>query len=141
MVKEMSADDIVVDLIQADEGYSEIIYEDTLGNLTVGYGTLLREGVKIPGAALEIMFGYKLAESVAYYNSLGLNLSGPRRAVIISMLYQLGYSGVKGFKNMLYALYAGDYENAAKHMLDSKWAVQTPARAQRSAEIMRTGKI
>jgi len=42
---------------------------------------------------------------------------------------------------MLYALYAGDYEDAAKHMLDSKWAVQTPARAQRSAEIMRTGKI
>ena len=135
-------DDMAIDLVQAEEGYCSAIYKDHLGNLTVGYGVLLKEGVSIPAKALEAMFEYNMSKAVAGYNKFGLTLNGPRRAVIISMLYQMGYRGVRGFQNMLKSLYAGDYEAAAKHMLDSKWAkCDTPERAERQADIMKSGKF
>ncbi len=56
------------------------------------------------------------------------------------MAFQLGVNGVANFKKMIAALIARDYAAAAREMLDSNWAkVQTPARAQRMAEMMRTG--
>ena len=135
-------DDMAIDLVQAKEGYCPTVYKDHLGNLTVGYGILLKEGVTIPAKALEAMFEYNMSKAVAGYNKLGLALNGPRRAVVISMLYQMGYHGVRGFTDMLKSLNDRDYEAAADHMLDSKWArVDTPERAERQAEIMRTGEI
>jgi lysozyme len=41
----------------------------------------------------------------------------------------------------LEALRTGDYADAADEMLDSAWARQTPARAQRLAQQMRTGQV
>ncbi|WP_414717526.1 hypothetical protein [Steroidobacter sp.] len=54
------------------------------------------------------------------------------------MAYQLGTNGVTNFKRMCAALRIRDYSAAAIEMLDSTWAKQTPARAKRMAEIMRT---
>jgi lysozyme len=53
------------------------------------------------------------------------------------MAYQLGPSGVVAFKKMLAALEAGDRIAAAEAALDSKWATQTPNRAQRVAALIR----
>ncbi len=47
------------------------------------------------------------------------------------MVFQLGETGVSKFKNMLKALKEGpDYQTAAIEMLDSRWAKQTPNRAE-----------
>jgi lysozyme len=53
------------------------------------------------------------------------------KEIIIEMVFQLGETGVSKFKNMIKALEDGpDYQTAAIEMLDSKWAKQTPQRAE-----------
>ena len=62
-----------------------------------------------------------------------------RQAVLVSMAYQMGVSGLSGFRNTLKAVADGQWADAAKGMLDSKWARQTPARANRHANQMLSG--
>ncbi|WP_336284194.1 glycoside hydrolase family protein [Citrobacter arsenatis] len=64
----------------------------------------------------------------------------PRQDILTSMSYQMGENGLDGFHNMLSAINAEDWDEAATQMLDSTWAKQTPERAQRHAEVMRSGK-
>ena len=60
--------------------------------------------------------------------------------IIIEMVFQLGKTGVSKFKNMWKALSALEYSTAASEMLDSRWAKQTPNRAQTmSAEMAALG--
>jgi lysozyme len=55
------------------------------------------------------------------------------------MAFQMGVTGLMGFKNTLALVEQGKYQDAAENMLKSKWAQQTPARAQRISNQMRTG--
>ena len=57
--------------------------------------------------------------------------------VVVEMSYQMGVRGVNNFRNMWAALQAEDYERAAAEMLDSRWARQTPGRAQSLSDIIR----
>ena len=66
-------------------------------------------------------------------------LDEARTAVLVSMAYQMGVAGLAQFKNTLYLVETKQFEEAAKAMLDSKWARQTPNRARRHAEQMRSG--
>lgn len=67
-------------------------------------------------------------------------LSEPRQAVLVCMAYQMGVEGLLAFKKMLAATERGDYATAAAEMLNSRWARQTPVRAQRMAKQMETGQ-
>lgn len=49
--------------------------------------------------------------------------------VLVEMEFQLGAAGLRGFKKMWAALKRNDYEKAKAEGLDSKWAKQTPERA------------
>ncbi|TXC73977.1 hypothetical protein FSZ31_04445 [Sphingorhabdus soli] len=62
----------------------------------------------------------------------------PRMVALTSMCFQLGAAGLAGFKNTLGMVADGRFADAANNMLASKWAKQTPARANRIAEMMRT---
>ncbi|WP_376787674.1 hypothetical protein [Klebsiella aerogenes] len=64
-----------------------------------------------------------------------------RRAALVNMVFQLGATGVLGFKKMLQYLNNREYSLAADEALDSKWAVQTPARAKRVTEVIRNGNF
>jgi lysozyme len=55
------------------------------------------------------------------------------------MAFQMGTAGLFAFTNTLSLIELGLYEEAAANMLKSKWATQTPARAKRLSEQMRTG--
>lgn len=63
----------------------------------------------------------------------------PRSDVLYSMAYQLGVDGLAAFKNTLLMIANGNFSGAAEAMLASLWARQTPKRAQRQAEMMRSG--
>ena len=58
--------------------------------------------------------------------------------ILVEMSYQLGVNGVLKFKKMWGALKNEDYTEASKQMLDSRWAIQTPNRAKKLAEMMRS---
>jgi lysozyme len=56
------------------------------------------------------------------------------------MVYQMGLSGVLGFRNFCAHFAAGAYRAAAMEMRNSKWArTDSPARAEREARRMETG--
>jgi lysozyme len=52
----------------------------------------------------------------------------------------MGTEGLLKFVNTLAYVRYGKYEEAAEGMLASKWARQTPERAARMAEQMRSGQ-
>lgn len=62
-----------------------------------------------------------------------------RQDVLCNMAFQMGIGGLKQFRFTLGAVRTGQYGLAAKAMLQSKWAKQTPERAAELAEQMRTG--
>lgn len=64
-------------------------------------------------------------------------LNDTRKAVLVNMCFNLGISGLLGFKNTLAFIGAGDFERAANNMLASKWAKQVGLRAIELSEQMR----
>ena len=48
----------------------------------------------------------------------------------------MGFAGVSKFKMMIKALKEKDFTEAAKQMLDSRWAKQTPSRANQLSKQM-----
>lgn len=69
-------------------------------------------------------------------------LSEERRVVLYSMAFQMGIRGLLGFRNTLRFIKNHEYERAARGMLRSKWArIDTPERAKRMSEVMRTGVL
>ena len=58
--------------------------------------------------------------------------------IILEMVFQLGKTGVSKFKKMWSALKNNDYKKASEEMLDSKWAKQTPERAESLADLMKS---
>ena len=67
------------------------------------------------------------------------NCNPARQDILISMAYQMGVDELALFRGTLGSIAAGDFNAGANGMLDSLWARQTPDRARRHAEVMRTG--
>lgn len=60
-------------------------------------------------------------------------------AVLISMAYQMGVSGLANFKMMLTAIAQQQWATAGAEMMNSLWAKQTPNRAKRHQQQLLTG--
>ena len=136
-------------LIAREEGYREKPYYCTEGYPTIGIG--LRIGPK--NAPLELYeIEFTLAESMVMLgtrirkieDALELDsycMNNTRRAVLISLAYQVGISGSLKFKRMWMHIRGKNWDDAAMEYLDSKAARQTPARFARGAEALRSGKF
>lgn len=132
--------------LRRDEGTKATAYQDHLGFWTIGVGRLIDS--RKPGAGLrpdEIDYLLRndindrvqaLTKALPWFD----RLDEARRGVLINMAFQLGTAGLLGFKSTLALIAAGKYTEAAEQMLKSKWATQTPARAKRLAEQMKTGE-
>lgn len=127
--------------IWKDEGFRKFPYKDTVGKLTIGVGRNL-DDVGLSEDEVKYLFNndFDKARDLAALLPAWYSLNGPRKAVLVNMVFQLGLGGVSKFKKMIDALSRKDYEEAANQMLDSKWHRQTPNRAERLAIQMRTGK-
>lgn len=66
--------------------------------------------------------------------------TSPRASVLLSMCYQMGVEGVAKFRQTLKFMSTKAWSNAAPEMLKSVWASQTPDRAKRHSEQIRTGQ-
>ena len=72
-------------------------------------------------------------------------LGETRRAVILSMVFQMGGAGLRKFPGCIKAVKAGDFERASLEMLygnvelerESAWHKETPDRCDRAARAMR----
>jgi lysozyme len=131
--------------LRGDEGGKACVYKDSLGFWTIGVGRLVDPSKK--GAGLrpeEITFLLQndiddridaLTRSLPWFQ----NLDDARKGALLNMAFQLGTDGLLEFKNTLALVRDGKYENAAAAMLESLWAKETPARAKRLSEQMRSG--
>ena len=61
-----------------------------------------------------------------------------KQEVIFEMIYQLGTRGVLNFKMMWLALEDFHFQEASQEMLLSRWATQTPKRAEKLANQMKS---
>ncbi|WP_130834151.1 glycoside hydrolase family protein [[Erwinia] mediterraneensis] len=143
----------IIAILNFEEGYVESPYLDTQGFPTVAGG--IRIGPK--GASLSnynfrvprivgdtwkqcILQGKAQEMQVRPIISRALAKCNDARAdVLYSMAYQLGVEGLAQFKDMLNMIAQEDFDAAANAMLNSLWARQTPGRARRHAEVMRSG--
>lgn len=133
-------------MLAIDEGIVHHIYEDSLGYKTVGVGHLLNHkedpefylpvGAAVSRERIREFFEADCAKAIsgAKANIASFDeLPSEAQSILVEMCFQMGHTGVSKFKKMLAALDACDFPLAAEEMLDSRWANQTPDRAQRAA--------
>lgn len=125
--------------IKRHEGLSLNLYRDHLGNLTIGYGRNLDQGIRKDEAELMFRNDLQYAESAANALLGFEKCDSVRQEVLIEMVFQLGFRSVSGFRKMLAAIERRDFETAADEMIDSRWYEQTPDRCKELAELMRHG--
>jgi lysozyme len=117
-------------------------YRCTAGKLTIGVGRNLDDcGISKP-EAMVLLDNDILnceAELLEHLPVVYMGLNDTRKAVLVSMCFNLGISCLLGFKNTLAFIGAGDFERASNNMLASKWAKQVGLRAIELSEMMRKG--
>ena len=127
--------------LELDEGFRSSVYQDSLGYFTIGIGRMVdkRLGGGISLAEARFLLSNDIEEKDREVGDL-LSFDPIRRAALLNMYFQMGKGRVMQFKQMMEAIGRKDWEAAARAGLDSKWARQTPARAKRVMEQLRTGK-
>lgn len=143
----------IIPILNFEEGYIETPYLDTLGFPTVAGGIRIGpQGApissytfRVPRKVGDVWKQVIVDEKVIDMNTrpaiyAALKQCNPARAdVLYSMAYQMGVDGLAAFKNTLVMISNGNFTGAATGMLNSLWAKQTPNRAKRHADVMRTG--
>jgi lysozyme len=137
--------DKLLESVKKHEGYRNKVYLDTLNKRTVGVGHLCVEDFWEDGKEYEEDFLMGILEkdlqsAIDQADDMckNLTISDDAKIIIIEMIFQLGGTGVSKFRKMWQALQQDppDYAEASVQMLDSRWAKQTPNRAQEMARHM-----
>jgi lysozyme len=129
--------------LRLDEGVKESVYQDSLGYWTIGVGRLVdaRKGGGLSQEEISYLLDNDITnKSEALFAAIPWLKTHPEpvQGALVNMAFQLGVKGVLGFTTTLGLIKDGKYKEAAEQMLKSKWAVQTPNRAKRVAEQVRT---
>ena len=126
-----------------DEGYKAEVYLDHLGYPTFGVGHLILETDEEHGAEVGTHVSEERVKECLNQDidivctELDKNLSwwseldDVRQRVMANMCFNLGYPRFSKFKKFLTAMHKQDFETASVEMMDSRWATQVGARAER----------
>lgn len=127
-----------------EEGEVLHAYQDHLGFWTIGVGHLIDE--RKGGGITQEESRYLLNNDIKRHTEVVLRelpwaefIGEVRLAALISMHFQMGDS-LFDFKKTLGYMAQGDFDSAAAQMLKSLWAQQTPLRAARVSEQVRTNQ-
>lgn len=129
--------------LESDEGFRAAVYKDSEGYWTIGIGTLVdaRKGGGITLEEARYLLSNRLSAKFAEMDSKMAwwrQQPEPVQRALANMAYQMGVDGLLGFKNTLALIQAGKYAEAADNALKSKWAQQTPNRAKRVTDLIRS---
>ena len=137
----------LLESVKKHEGYRNKVYLDTLGKRTVGVGHLCVEDFWEDDKEYEEKFLMTILEhdlQTAIKGAKELmedhgcaDIDEQAEEILIEMVFQLGKNGVSKFRNMWKALAEKNYIGASYEMLDSRWAKQTPNRANAMAKTMK----
>jgi len=131
------------------EGFSPIIYKDTKGKKTIGYGFNIDDPYMASLIPKDVLSGkrpltkeeadrifdkrYEIAQKDAskFIGEDKVNkLPAPVRATITDMSYNLGSSKLSEFKKFKSAIREGDTQKAAEELKNSKWYEQVGERSK-----------
>lgn len=128
-------------LVRRHEGFRAKPYRDTTGHLSIGFGRNLDDvGITYEEATQLLQNDIsRTSRALRYALPWVVKMDSVRAAALIDMAF-MGVGTLLTFKKFLAALQAGDYETAAKEMLDSLWARQVKGRAVELAAMIRTGE-
>ena len=124
--------------LKRHEGYSAKIYLDTEGLRTIGFGTLIEDGISREEATLLLV--HRLRKAIRELQKRKpqiLTYPMSVRRALRRMAYNMGVPRLLKFKLMWAALDRGDWKTAATEALDSLWARQVGVRAERVASLIR----
>ena len=119
--------------IERDEGRRHTAYTDTAGHLTIGVGHNL--STPLSDAAIDQILDddIRVAMAECALIPFWMNLSEVRQAVLVNLAFNMGFQGLMTFRRMLAAMDAENWNQAAQELLDSRYAKQVGARADRLA--------
>ena len=129
--------------IKKHEGFRNKAYCDQLGNLTIGYGHLIKKSdnfllkKKYSKKNLNNFFEKDFELAVTNFNKhykkkLSINL----KEVLIEMIFQLGIKKFIKFEKFNKFINQNFLYLAALEMLDSLWYLQTPKRVEELIKIL-----
>ncbi|PZT48182.1 hypothetical protein B6S12_05015 [Helicobacter valdiviensis] len=136
------------------EGFSSKVYICPAGYKTIGYGrnieanplTKEEEALLINGEVSEALALSWLEKELSKdYDLLESNfpffieLSTKRAGALVDLVYNLGFTGFKGFKKTISALEQKDFNKAACELEDSKWFRQVKRRGVAIVDLIRNG--
>jgi len=156
--------DNLIEKLISHEGLRLEVYQDTLGINTIGIGRNLDDrGITkdeldwMDYPTIEHVYSDGITEADAVYlaqNDVQIveeellaahpcveNLDAVRQLVLVDMAFNMGVPRLCKFKNMWNAIHEGNFEAAAKEMLDSRWATQVKGRATKLANAMHNGEF
>ena len=134
----------LINELKREEGFRDRVYQCSEGVDTIGYGFnvkyLSKDELALNGGFIEPMSEdvatkileakvSKLIKSVDEVYSWIDNLPEVVKIGIYDMIYQLGIKGFGSFVNTQKYLKLLDYPKAIENIKNSKWAKQTPRRA------------
>ena len=131
----------LIESIKRHEGYVGVVYKDSLGIDTIGYGFAIKD-LELDADICDIILERKLKDLKDRINNKFdwyIYMPPEIKDVIIEMCYQLGVTGFSKFKKTIAYLQNKQWKDASVEMLDSRLAKQTPERAKELSE--RVGKL
>jgi len=137
--------DLFVDVLKEEEGFTRHILPDTRG-FFVGHGCRVDEGG--PGLSeeaaecdLKLKLESSLEDLITIFPMWWI-YGDAQQAALISMHYQLGSSGFRGFRKMIEAIKDMEWDDAARECVDSAAGHNplTEVRFRRNAEALRTNQ-
>lgn len=132
----------LAELLIQDEGLRLKVYLCPAGKWTIGVGRNVQDlGISEQEALMLLQNDIVRVQNEAlrvfpWY----LDLDDVRRDAMLAMLFQMGLPRFLTFSKMIAALKRGNFDRARLEMLDSLWGRQVPERAERLAEMMRSGR-
>ena len=122
----------LIDSIKKHEGYVGIVYKDSLGIDTIGYGFAIKD-LELDRDICDIILERKLHALTDRVNnkfSWYKYMPPAIQDIVVELCYQLGVYGFSCFRKTIAYLQDKKFKEASVEMLDSRWADQTPNRAR-----------
>lgn len=138
----MTQTEKILALIEDHEAYRAKPYRCSAGKLTIGIGRNIEDRGISHDEAVYMAFN-DIGDAIHHCHAIFdrfMELSGVRQAILIDMCFNMGPDRFRGFKKMIAAINARDYEKAADEMVDSLWYKQVGRRSKRLVAMMRTDK-
>lgn len=131
----------LIENLTFDEGLRLKLYKCSAGKLSIGVGRNI-EDLGITRAEAIFLLNNDIdrcTEECEKNIQFFMDLSIPRREVLVMMCFNLGITRLLNFKKMLEYLKNKNFDLASSEMLQSEWASQVGNRAKRFSEVIKTG--